>query len=403
MMPLENVVVLDTTRFRSGPVCAEILADLGATVIKCEDYRTAGDGNRYMVPVDGVSAEYMSANRGKKSILLDYKNPKIMELFFKLVEKADIVVENSKPGSLDRMGIGYEKLKTINPRIIMTSVSGYGQTGPLSHLGGYDMALQAFSGFMTLTGDQQSGPMKAGLSLADMQAGLWGAIGTLGALALREKTGEGSHVDIAMADSMLFLEDGQITSYFLTGQVPPRLGNRHMSATPFQPFPCKNDEYVLICCPKQDQFVSLCEGLGHPEIGADERYQGYNSRYEHRWELEKDLNEVTRQWDAAELCKMLEERGLTFSMINSLPQVLSNPQIKDRQMIADVHWNKKEDKLFHVVASPVHISGADRITEYQIGDCGDETFEVFGQFASQEELHELFDSYFEDLPSRMHI
>ena len=402
MMPLDNILVLDLTRFRSGPVCAEILADLGANVIKCEDPNTAGDGNRYMVPVDGISAEYMSCNRGKKSIFIDYKNPKNLELFYKLVEKADIVVENSKKGAMDKLGAGYEKLKEINPRIIVTSISGYGLTGPLSNLGGYDMALQAFSGFMYLTGDEQSGPMKAGLSLADQQAGIWGAMSTLAALIRRERTGEGAHVDISMLDAMMFLCDGQYTSYMLTGQEPPRIGNRHMSATPFQPFPCKNGKYVLICCPQQRQFVSLCEGLGHPEIGADPRFDGYNTRFEHRWELEEELSAVTREWDAQELCDMMEERGLTFSMINDLPQVLGLEQVKDREMIGNVHWNGKE-KTYHCIASPVHISGTERKTEYTMGECGDETYEVYSEFADMDTLKEIFEPYFEKLPGLKHI
>ena len=399
MKALEHLRVLDLTQFRSGPVCTEILLDLGADVIKFENPATGGEANRHAAGKDGISFEFMSTSRGKKSVLLDLKNPEIRALFLKLVKDADVLVENYRPGTMEKLGVGYETLHEINPSLIVTSISGYGQTGPWAQRGAYDSAIQAVSGFMSITGTPDGPPLRAGLSLADMQAGLWGAIGTLAALERRRVSGLGTHVDISMLECMLYLADAQATQYMLTGEIPHRRGNRHHAFAPFQPFPCKNGEYVLICCPKQEQFQSLCEGLGRPELALDLRFADGNLRHENEDALEKEISALTCTWDAAALKTMLEERKLVGSEIDTLPQALELEQSHARGVLTDVHWPGKPD-IFHTVATPVRMSGLDRSLEFSVAALGRDTFEVFSPYADGTELHRMFDPYFTELSAQ---
>lgn len=397
MKPLENIRVLDLTQFLSGPFCTCILEDLGAEVIKCENPNMGGDSNRYTNPmIDRKSSYHMSTNRGKKSVLTDFKNDKIRALFLEAVKDADVVVENYKPGTMEKLGIGYETLKSVKPDIILASISGYGQTGPWGKRAAFDAAVQAISGIMSLTGAIDGDPQKVGVSISDIMGGMWGAIGTLGALYRRSISGEGAHVDVAMLDGTLIIQDVPAAAYFLTGKTPERLGNGSRTDCPFQPFPCKNEEMVFICCPLQPSFISLCQGLGHPELAEDERFMSPPSRYDHREELTALLTEITRQWDAKDLCAMLEERNLTHSMINTLPQVLEMEQVKSREMIANVHWDG-DDRDYHVLATPVHMDKMDRTLDYRMSALGENTFELFSKYADEKTLHEIFDPYYEKL------
>lgn len=396
MKPLEGIKVLDLTQFRSGPVCTNILLDLGADVVKFENAALGGDSNRYGVH-EGPSAEFMSTCRGKKSVLADFRNQEIRKLFLKLVEEADVVVENYRPGTMQKFGLDYETLKRVNEKIVMTSISGYGQTGPMANMGAYDMSIQAISGFMSLTGEPGGEWMKAGVSLADMMGALWGAISTISALYNREKTGVGTYIDVAMLDTMLFLQDAQAADYFATGRAPERMGNRHMFATPFQPYPCQNGEYVFVCCPQIHQFESFCEGLGHPEIAQNERFQSQAARYRNRQELDEILSAITREWSANDLREMMKSRNLAYGEMYTLPQALDMEQIREREMVADVHW-KNNENTYHVLASPVHMRNMERKTEYQMAELGEHTYDVFGKYAKKEDLQNIFQPYFEALP-----
>lgn len=398
MKPLDGIKVLDLTQFRSGPVCTSILYDMGADVIKFENAATGGEINRTNMPVDGVSAEYTSTSRGKKSVLVDFKNDKVRELFLKLAETADIVVENYRPGTMEKLGIGYEILKSRNPKIILTSISGYGQDGPWAKRGAYDTSVQAVSGLMSVTGDFGGNPLKCGFSISDNSAGLWAAIGTLAALAGRDRNGAGTHIDISMLETSLFMLDQHVASYFVSGQLPPRLGNRHQTSCPMEPYTCKDGERVLVVAPQQRQFINLCQGLGHPELPEDERFNGHEARHNNRFELEKELGKIIgEEWNSENLCDMLEERGLSFSKINNIEQALNLEQTQYRHALADVHWPDKEN-IYHCLTSPVHMSGMERTTDYKIAAAGADTFDVFGPYENADTLHEIFDSYIEAVP-----
>ncbi len=400
MMPLQGYKVLDVTQFLSGPICCSILADMGAEVIKFENPNQGGDTTRYQHPViDGKSSYFMSANRGKKSVFGDFKNEKIRELFLKMVADADIVVENFRPGTMDKLGIGYEELKKRNPRIILTSISGYGQKGPWAKRGAFDMAVQAACGIMSLTGEPGSGPMKVGVSISDVMGSVWGAIGTMAAVINRDRFGKGTHVDIAMMDAMMSIEDVLISRYLFDGQVPKQSGNKHPLSAPFMPCECIDGDSVMVCASTQPQFDLLCNVLKHPELSRDDRFLSKVSRARNRKELEPIIEKIIREeWMSDDLCDALEASGLPYSRINNIEQVVNLEQVKVREMIANIHYSGCED-VFHSCASPVHMEGFERITDYHISGPGEDTFDILAPYATQEELHSIFDPYFEVLPN----
>ncbi len=398
MNPLQGYKVLDLTQNLCGPICTNILEDMGAEVIKFENPKQGGDTGRYTSPViDGIASYYMASSRGKKSIIIDYKNPAHREVLLRMVKDANILVENFRPGSMEKFGLTYETLKEINPGLIVTSISGYGQKGPWAKRAAYDNAVQAASGIMSVTGDWKDGPMKVGISMADVTSGLWGAIATLAAVARYERSGEGAYIDISMLDSMLMTEDTLIARYMFDGKTPRGNGNKHLLVSPSMPVPCKNDESVFIVLAMQPQFAAFCEGVGHPELAEDPRFDTMKHRFENRDELEPIVCEITKQWTADDLCDMMEEKRLVYSKINTIPQVLELEQVKQREVLAKVNW-PGVDKDFYVGATPVHMTGMERPMHYMMSPVGADTFDILSKYATMEELHEMYDSYFEELP-----
>ncbi|MCD8082236.1 MAG: CoA transferase [Clostridiales bacterium] len=398
MNPLHGYKILDLTQNLCGPICTNILEDMGAEIIKFENPKQGGDTGRYTSPViDGIASYYMASSRGKKSVIIDYNNPAHKEIFLKMVKDANVVVENFRPGSMEKFGLTYDVLKEINPGLIMTSISGYGQQGPWAKKAAYDNAVQAASGIMTVTGDWKEGPMKVGISMADVVSGLWGAIATLSAIARYERTGEGAYVDISMLDSMLMAEDTLVARYMFDGQTPRGNGNKHLLVSPSQPVPCKNNESVFIVLAMQPQFASFCEGIGHPELPQDPRFDTMKHRFEHRDELEPIICDITKEWEASDLCAMMEERRLVYSMINTIPQALELDQVKERKVLATVSW-PEDDKEYYVGATPVHMSGMERPMHYNMSKVGQDTFDILSEYADMDTLHKIYDSYFEALP-----
>ena len=397
MNPLNGIRVLDLTQNMCGPVCTNILEDMGAEIIKFENPKQGGDLGRYTAVVNGIPSYYHASSRGKTSVIIDYNNPKHKEVFLRMVKDAHVVVENFRPGSMQKFGLTYETLKAINPGIIMTSISGFGQEGPWAKRAAYDNAVQAASGIMSVTGDWREGPMKVGISMADVVSGLWGAIATLGAIARFARTGEGAYIDMSMLDSMLMTEDTLVARYMMDGKTPRGNGNKHLLVSPSQPVPCKNGESVFIVLAQQPQFDSFCEGLGHPEIGKDPRFDTYKHRFENRNELEPMICDLTKDWAADDLCQMMEERRLVYSKINTIPQALDLEQAKLRQVLAKVVWPKRNYETY-VGATPIHMTGMERPMEYKMSEVGEDTFDILSRYASMEELHAMYDSYFEELP-----
>jgi len=391
MKPLEGVKVLDFTQFLSGPICTMIMADMGAEVIKLERPLT-GDMTRYSPPgKDGASTYFISCNRGKKSVLMDLKDERQKVLFFEMVKDADVLVENYKPGTMEKFGCGYEVLKEMNPQLIYTAISGYGQDGPWSKKGGLDLVIQAVSGLMSITGERGGEPQRCGTSVADITAGLYGAIGIMTALYSREKTGKGEYIDVSMLDATVSVLESAIARYCLTGKVPAPIGNRHPAGAPFQPFPTK-DGSVFICCPADEQWQRLCDVLEHPEWKEDARFFTTASRYKHEGELEKLINAVTKEWNSQELCEVLENNNIVNGQINTIDKVVEHEQIKARRMMVEVEYPGSGS--FRTTGSPLKMAGMEPQTKFKAAALGADTFTVLEKYAQESILQDIYDPLF---------
>lgn len=332
--PLAGILVIDLTRVLAGPFCTMMLAELGARVIKVENPQ-GGDDSRHFDPfIDGTSGYFQSLNRGKESIALDLKNPDDRELLMNMVRRADVFVENFRPGTLDRLELGYEQLQEINPRLIYAAVSGFGHSGPWSTKPAYDMIVQALGGLMSVTGTPDGPATKAGTSIGDITGGLFLLAGVASALYQREKTGRGSKVDVAMLDGQIAILEAAVVRYTGTGQTPGPIGNRHPSITPFEPYAAA-DRPLIIAAGNDVLFARLCQALGRPELTNDSRFASNRQRTAHAEELKSELEKVLRTAPAAVWLEKLEAAGVPCSVINSVADAVEHPQVKARNMIVE--------------------------------------------------------------------
>jgi crotonobetainyl-CoA:carnitine CoA-transferase CaiB-like acyl-CoA transferase len=314
--PLSGLVVADLSRVLAGPYATMLMADLGATVIKVES--PAGDDTRTWMPPEknGVATYYMSINRNKQSIVLDFKNPDDIELVHELYRRADIVVENFKVGGLDKFGLDYETAREINPALIYLSISGFG-TAEGAWLPGYDLVVQAVSGLMSLTGDEDGPAYRAGISVFDVMTGMHGLIGVLAALEQRHRTGEGQHIEVNLLASAMSGLVNHTGAYTAAGVVPHRMGNAHPSVYPYQPFPTK-DRDVIIAAANDRQYRALCEALDMAEYADDERFRLNADRTANRDQLHPVLLEKLAEWSADDLFIALNKVGVPCGPINSI-------------------------------------------------------------------------------------
>jgi CoA:oxalate CoA-transferase len=327
-----GLLVVDLTRVLAGPFCTMMLAELGARVIKVENPK-GGDDSRHFEPFfQGQSAYFASLNRAKESIALDLKDEADRAVFLKLVGRGDVLVENFRPGTLEGLGLGYEALRAVNPRLIYAAVSGFGHTGPWSEKPAYDVIVQALGGMMSVTGQPCGPPTKAGTSVGDITGGLFLLAGIGAALYHREKTGEGRFVDVAMLDGQLAILESAIMRYAATGQVPGPLGNRHPSITPFEPYAAA-DRPLIIAAGNNALFARLCAALGRPELAADPRYASNSARTLHAEELKADLEAVLRRQPAVHWVAVLEAAGVPCSLIQNVAEAVAHPQTEARNMV----------------------------------------------------------------------
>jgi CoA:oxalate CoA-transferase len=329
--PFSGLVVLDLTRVLAGPFCTMMLAELGARVIKVE--APCGDDARRFEPFfEGESAYFASLNRGKESVVLDLKDDGDRALFQKLVRRADVLVENFRPGTLERLGFGYEQLRVVNPRLIYAAVSGFGQTGPWSRKPAYDLIVQALGGMMSVTGRPGDPPTKAGTSIGDITGGLFLLAGIGAALYYREKIGEGQQVDVAMLDGQLAILESAVMRYAATGQVPGPMGNCHPSIAPFEPY-ATADRPLIIAVGNDVLFCKLCHALGRPELVQDPRFADNPARVRHAGELKIVLESVLREAPASQWISLLEAAGVPCSLIQNVEEAIAHPQTQARNMI----------------------------------------------------------------------
>ncbi len=335
--PLAGIRVLDLSWVLAGPFCTMTLADLGADVVKCER-PPFGDVARTTGPlIDGESGYFFSVNRGKRSISLDLKQDEGRELFKQLVPEFDVLVENFTPGTMASLGLGYDVLSAINPRLIFASISGFGQTGPMSTRPALDVVVQGAGGILSLTGEPGGPPIKPGTSLGDIAGGLYATIGITSALFERERSGVGQYIDIAMLDCQVAILENAFIRYAITGEVPGPTGTRHPWAVPFQAFPTSDGYFVLaLAWGVPNQWALLCSEIERVDLIDDPRFATADARSQNHALLEPELNATFRTRTAAQWIARLEQYSIPCGPLNTIPEVLAMPQLAARNMFVPV-------------------------------------------------------------------
>jgi len=353
--PLEGTLVLDLSRVLAGPWASQTLADLGARVIKVEKPGQGDDTRGWGPPWLGdgenrVSAYYLSANRGKQSVAIDFKDPRGQAVILKLAEKADILIENYKPGGLKACGLDYSSVSRVNPAIVYCSISGFGQSGPYANKPGYDFMIQAMSGLMSVTGTEK--PTKVGVAVSDLVTGLYAATGILAALAKARETGQGDWVDISLLDAQLAALANQGMNYLVTGASPALAGNAHPNIVPYQVFET-GDDPLVVAVGNDRQFVSFCRAIGRGELASDTRFASNANRVQNRDVLVPILTGVLRQRTASHWLGIFDKHGIPAAPVNTIAQAFSDPHVKERQTVTI----RESDRLGRVpvVRSPVRL------------------------------------------------
>ena len=354
--PLSGLRVLDLTRVLAGPTCTQMLGDLGAEVIKIERPE-AGDDTRGFAPPfwpeTKESAYFIGVNRNKKSVTVDIAKPEGQALILKLLESCDILAENFKVGALAKYGLGYEQLKDRFPRLIYCSITGFGQTGPYAPRPGYDALIQAMGGIMSLTGEPNGSPQKAGVPVADMFAGLYGCIGILAALNHRTATGQGQQIDIGMLDTHVAWLANQGMNYLSTGENPPRLGNQHPNISPYQEYPTK-DGYLILAVGNDPTFERFCKSFGQEHLLADERFATNPKRVANRDLVTQTLTPLMKTKTTTEWVEALEALKIGCGPINTLKDVFADPHVQARNMTLEMDHGS--GATVKVIANPVKLS-----------------------------------------------
>lgn len=388
---LDGVVVLDLTRVLAGPYCGMLLADMGATVYKIEQPQKGDDSRAFGPFINGESAYYMNLNRSKIGVTLNLKTPEGKEVFKEMVKKADVVIENYRPGTMEKLGLGYETLKEINPGIVYGCVSGFGHYGPYSQRAGYDIIGQAMGGLMSTSGWPGGEPTRTGTAMGDVLGGLGCTIGVLAAVVNKIKTGEGQKVDVALVDSVVSSLEIINQIYLATGRIPERIGNRYESAYPYDSFKAKDGD-VIIACGNQKLYTLLTEVMKQPELLTDERFLSNALRVQNHAALKPLIEAWTTQFTVDEIVDSLLAVGVPSSPINTIDRVVKDPHIAvAREMFVDVD---------HPVAGKTtltgdHIKFSDKkaYVRNPAPTLGQDNFEVYGNFVglSEETIKEYIE------------
>lgn len=350
---LDGVRVVDLSRVLAGPFCTMMMGDLGADVIKVEP--PSGDETRSWGPpyAGDLSAYYLTVNRNKRSVVLNLKTAEGQEVLHRLVRDADVVVENWRPGKAEQLGAGYDELRTLNPNLIYCSISGFGQDGPYRDLPGYDYVIQAMGGLMSITGEPDGPPLKVGVAVVDLFAGLFALSGILAALRAREMTGRGQKIDISLLDSQVAMLANVAMNYLIGGAVPKRLGNRHPNIVPYETFPARDGD-IVVAVGNDKQFQRLCEALGHPEWATDSRFSSNGERVKHREALVSLLHPEFKKRTRGDWMKTLSRYDIPCGPIQTVDQVFQDPQVLFRQML--IHVTDREIGKVPLIGSPFKLS-----------------------------------------------
>lgn len=393
--PLDGIRILDFTQFMSGPIATLMLSDFGAEIIKIEN-PPLGDGTRYgNVMENGCSSHYATRNRGKKSVVLNMKDEEQRALFLKLVETSDAVIENFKPGTMEKFGITYDILKKINPRIVYTSISGYGQEGPYASHAAYDATVQAESGVMSITGEDGGKPMKCGGSIADYSGGLVGCIGTLIGIIDAQKTGEGRRIDASMMDSLLLLQENMLSVYMKNGIVPKPNGNRYPAASPIGDFMCKDGVPIMLNISTDLQWKNFANVLGQPQWIEDPDFASMAVRAKNYKKVEDEVNRVFSTLESKEVAELLQSVQSIYGHINDYEAVVKHPQVEFRKVFVNAVY--PDGTSFKVPGNPMLMSGVEREMNCSTALLGQNTIEVLEQVADLDTVHKIMDPVLEKI------
>lgn len=376
--PLAGLRVLEVTQIMSGPTCGLLLADMGADVIKIEKLQGGDDARAYRDPqVGGVSAPFMMMNRNKRGLALDLKSPQGRALLLRMVKNADVLVENFRGGTMDKLGLGYEVLKAQNPGLIYCAITGYGRTGPYADKGGFDLIAQGFAGLMSITGEAGRPPAKSGNAVSDMNAGILGALGILAAYIHKLKTGEGQVVDTSLSDAALQQTYWHAAVWFATQKSPEPTGSAHILTAPYQAFEA-SDGWINIGGANQANWERICEVLGHPEWKSDARFATNRDRMAHLGVLVDLMNAVVRtrtreQWQAA-----FDAAGVPAGPVHTIGEALSHPQTLARGMVVETHH--PQAGATRAIGCPIHFSASPERGSTPAPLLGQHTREVLREF-----------------------
>lgn len=386
---LSGITVIDLTQNIAGPYCTQLLGDFGATVIKIEKPVSGDDtrqwGGEGIRP--GESGAFMAMNRNKKSIAIDLRNPKGIEMVYKLVKKADIFVHSMKPTTANKNGFSYEKISELNPSIIYGAISAFGEVGPMQALPGYDPLIQAYSGIMSVTGNAGENPVRVGVSINDMGSGMWLAMGILAALHKRNTTGKGSKVSNSLLETGVVWGSLQLSTYMESGKVPQKMGSAMPIIAPYEAFKT-NDGWVMIAAGNNRLFENLCKALDFEEVSMDPRFITNIDRVKNRFELHDIIENKTLNYSVAALIPILRQGNIPCSPINSLDQILTDEQVGALGLIKDVEHSRVED--FKIVDMPISVDGERSVLQSippRLGENSEEILSLLGY--SAEEIKKL--------------
>jgi crotonobetainyl-CoA:carnitine CoA-transferase CaiB-like acyl-CoA transferase len=380
--PLAGLRVLELARILAGPWAGQVLADLGADVIKVER-KGAGDDTRGWGPpfVEAENGEHLgaayfhSANRGKRSIELDFESDEGRRIVKKLAARSDVLIENFKVGGLAKFGLDHASLRKENPRLIYCSVTGFGQDGPYAARAGYDLMAQGMGGFMDLTGTPDGEPTRAGVPIADIVTGIYSVVGILAALTQREKTGQGAYIDTALVDTQVGLLSNQALNYLVSGKIPKRAGNTHPNIVPYQVFPTA-DGHVIVATGNDRQYQKFCTVLGAPQLGEDPAYRVNTDRLAKRDELVGKLTALTSRIKRDELLEKLEAVQVPAGPINNLAQVFADPQVVHRGMRLELASPAAKGGKIPGVRTPIVVDGEPMASPRPSPRLGEHTAEI---------------------------
>lgn len=359
--PLQGLKVVELARILAGPWAGQTLADLGADVIKIES--TEGDDTRRWGPpfVENAdhsqdAAYYHCCNRGKRSIAVDFSKEDGKKKILRLVSEADVLIENFKLGGLKKYGLDYKNLSKLNPRLIYCSITGFGQDGPYAPRPGYDFIIQGMSGIMDLTGEPSGPPQKTGVAFADIFTGLYSVIGIQAALAQRERSGHGQHIDMALLDCMVAVLANQNMNYLVSGKSPTRIGNAHPNISPYEAFPT-SDDWLIIAVGNDEQFARFCDVINLQNLAKDAKFATNEARVSNRKELSDLIKAVTKKWSRDNLLLALERAKVPAGPINTVEQALNDPQVQARKLLLSLERTKGDNSISGV-RTPIRFSNA---------------------------------------------